>query len=103
MGATKELDKSEDMTLSDMLKSVIGENERFSQSLKVYQSWPLIVGAELSAVTAIKSIKNNVLTVKTTSSSAKNIVIMRKKEIMDSLNESFPFLDIKNIKVTTRY
>lgn len=64
-----------------------------------YKAWPVISGPQLSAVTKLVNIKDGVLKVSTMSSSAKTLLNLRKKKIIDDYNQMYPDLDIKGLDI----
>ena len=67
-----------------------------------YKAWAMISGPQLSAVTELKNIKDGVLKVYSLSSSAKNLLLLRKTKIIKSYNEMYPNLNIVDIEIVKR-
>ena len=67
-----------------------------------YKAWAMISGPQLSSVTELRSIKNGVLKVYTLSSSAKNLLLLRKNKIIKGYNDMYPKLNIVDLEIVKR-
>lgn len=89
-------------TLSEELQSFFDNNPEKYAKISMLQSWPAIAGPQLSDVTELKSTTDGVLTVFTTSASAKSLLLMRKEQIIRDFNKMFPDAKINRILITKR-
>ena len=89
-------------TLSEELQSFFDNNPEKYAKISMLQAWPAIAGPQLSAVTELKSTTDGVLTVFTTSASAKSLLLMRKEQIIRDFNKMFPEAKINRILITKR-
>lgn len=90
-------------SLSEIIRTLVEDNERFDRIFRVFEIWPLVSGPQLSAVTTPKSLKNGTLSIMTTSSSAKALVLMRKAELLEKIRKMLPDIEINEIKVVRGY
>lgn len=94
--------KISDHTLRKDLDEYFEKYKIDKSNANAYKAWPMISGAQLSAVTELKSIKDGVLKVFTLSSSAKNLLLLKKNKIIKDYNEMYPNLNIVDLEVSKR-
>ena len=94
--------KIPDHTLRAELDNILKNIHYDPQRVMLYKYWPVAAGPQLSAVTDLKSIKDGVLKVASTSSSAKSLLLLKKKNIISKYQEKFPEMEIVDLEVLKR-
>lgn len=71
---------------------------------KYYEAWPVVAGINLSSCTHLQSYKpeEGKIYVKTDSISAKSLLMMQRKRIINDWNKIFPDAEIKEVVVAKR-
>ena len=86
-------------SVKELINNIINDNNKLTEKFEMYKVWPIICGAQLSAVTSLKGFKNNTLFVFVFSSSAKPLLLMKKNQIIDKYNEMFENAHVKDLKI----
>lgn len=89
-------------TLSEEINIYLENNKIDRSKFIALKAWPMMCGPQLSAVTTLKNIKNGVLNVSTTSSSAKSLLRLQKNRIIDNYNKTYPDLKIVDLYILKR-
>lgn len=90
-------------TLKDALEEIIKSDSDIDvEKIEAIKAWPDFCGPELAAVSYVKTIKDGVIRIYSNSSSARTILGMQKKKIIEKYNEFYPNLHIADIQINRR-
>jgi len=86
--------------LKDALNSFFKEQEVIEKidENTIYSLWEEIVGNNISKVTKIEKIKNNVIYIKTKNTAWRQELSFQKEELITKIIEKLPKMKIKEIK-----
>ncbi|HOV63622.1 MAG TPA: DUF721 domain-containing protein [Spirochaetia bacterium] len=66
----------------------------------VFSAWESIVGAEFAAHSSVKEVEKDLLIVEVDHPGWKQLLFLRKGEILHALNQRYPTLHIRDMKIT---